>query len=102
MLFKMLGFGQVNSLEAWTIVLVAIALALIVGWVVDMIADRIGFGILGNALICVLGIAVALVAFRTYVGDVNVVRLPMVVGAATLSVVVHMYALIFVRRALKL
>jgi hypothetical protein len=102
MLFKMLGFGQLNGLEAWTIVLAAGALVLIIGWILDLVAERVGFGIFGNAAICLLGICVALVTFRTYVGDVNFARLPMVTGAATLSVVLHMFTLIFVRRALKL
>jgi hypothetical protein len=102
MLFKMLGFGDVNSLEAWTIVLAALAMALIIGWILDLVAARIGFGILGNAVVCLLGIGVALVTFRTYIGDVNLSRLPIVMGAATLSVVLHMFTLIFLRRALKL
>jgi hypothetical protein len=102
MLFKMLGFGQVSEVEAWTIVLAAVALALIVGWILDLVAEHVGFGIFGNAAICLLGIGVALIVFRTYVGDVNLGRLPLVMGAATLSVVVHLFTLIFLRRALRL
>jgi uncharacterized membrane protein YeaQ/YmgE (transglycosylase-associated protein family) len=101
-MFKMLGFGFVNDLEAWTIILVAIALSLIVGWVLDMVTERMGFGIFGNAAICLLGICVALVVFRTYIGEISVQRLPIVLAAATLSVLLHIFTMIFLRRALKL
>jgi hypothetical protein len=37
-MLKMMGFGDVNSTEAWTIMLAAIALALIVGWLLDLVA----------------------------------------------------------------
>ncbi len=101
-MFKMLGFGDVSSLESWTILLVATALALIIGWLLDLVADHMGFGILGNALIAVIGICVALVAYRTYVGEISVGVLPMVMGAATLSVLIHFLAFFYFRRALKL
>jgi uncharacterized membrane protein YeaQ/YmgE (transglycosylase-associated protein family) len=101
-MFKLLGFGDLSSTEAWTVGLAAVALALIVGWLLDLIADHIGFGIFGNAVICLLGIAVGIWLFRTYVGEVSMQRLPMVMGVAAASVIVHMFVLIFLRRALKL
>lgn len=101
-MFKMLGFGDVSSLEWWTILLVGTAMALIIGWLLDIVADRVGFGIFGNALIAVLGTCVALVAYRNYVGDIGVNVLPMVMGAATLSVVIHFFVIFYLRRALKL
>jgi uncharacterized protein (DUF486 family) len=101
-MFKMLGFGDVSSLEWWTIVLAGTAMALIIGWLLDMVADRIGFGIFGNALIAVLGICVALVAYRNYIGEIRIGVLPIVMGVATLSVVVHFLVIFYLRRALKL
>lgn len=101
-MFKMLGFGDVTSVEAWTIGLAAVALALIVGWLLDMITDRIGFGIFGNGAICLLGISAGLVFFRSYIGEVSVQRLPMIMGVAAVSVVLLMFVLIFLRRVLKL
>jgi hypothetical protein len=101
-MFKMLGFGDINSTEAWTIMLAAVALALLVGWLTDMIASRMGFGIFGNALVCLLAIGVGLIVFRNYFGDVSVQRLPLAVGFGTASVIVHMFVLIFLRRTLRL
>jgi hypothetical protein len=101
-MFKLLGFGDVNSTEAWTIMLAAIGLALVVGWLLDMIADRMGFGIIGNGVVCLLGIAVGLVVFKNYIGEISVQRLPTIIGFGAASVVVHMFTLIFLRRTLRL
>jgi ABC-type branched-subunit amino acid transport system permease subunit len=101
-MMKMLGFGDINSLEWWTIVLSGTAIALIVGWLLDLVVGRTGFGILGNALIAVLGSCVALVAYRNYIGEVGVGVLPMVMGAVTVSVVAHFFLLFYLRRVLKL
>jgi hypothetical protein len=101
-MYKFLGFGDINSTEAWTITLAAIGLALIVGWLLDMIADRMGFGIFGNGFICLLGIAVGLVVFKTYIGEITVQRLPMIIAVGAASVVVHLFTLVFLRRTLKL
>jgi uncharacterized membrane protein YeaQ/YmgE (transglycosylase-associated protein family) len=101
-MFKMMGFGDVNSVEAWTIMLAAIALSLIVGWLLDMIAEHIGFGIFGNAAIALIGAAVGLIVFRNYVGEVSGGRLPIVIGFAMSSVVVHMFVLVMLRRMLRL
>jgi uncharacterized membrane protein YeaQ/YmgE (transglycosylase-associated protein family) len=101
-MWKMLGFGDLNSTESWTIMIAAVALALIVGWLLDMVADRVGFGIFGNGVICLLGIAVGLLLFQRYIGEINVQRLPSVIGVATASVVFHMFTLIFLRRTLRL
>ncbi len=101
-MFKMLGFGDLSSLEIWTIMLVAIALSLIVGWVLDLVAEHIGFGIFGNAAICMLGLAMSLVTFRHYVGEPTVARLHMVLAFATVSVILHMMVLITARRLMKL
>jgi uncharacterized membrane protein YeaQ/YmgE (transglycosylase-associated protein family) len=101
-MFKMLGFGDLSSAEAWTIGLAAVALAMIVGWLLDLIADHIGFGIFGNAVICLLGMAGGIWMFRNYVGEITMQRLPMIMGAAAGSVIVLMFAMIFLRRALKL
>ncbi|MGL4240980.1 MAG: hypothetical protein ACRCTI_07700, partial [Beijerinckiaceae bacterium] len=90
-MFKMLGFGDVTVFEAWTIALVAVALSLIVGWILDLVSEKVGFGIFGNAVVCLLAIMVSLVVFRTYIGDVSMARLPMAMGAATLSVLLHMF-----------
>jgi uncharacterized membrane protein YeaQ/YmgE (transglycosylase-associated protein family) len=101
-MLKLLGFGDLNSTETWTIMLSAFALALIVGWLLDLVADRIGFGIFGNAAVCLLGIAVGLLVFQRYFGEMNVQRLPSVIGVATASVVVHIFTLIYLRRTLRL
>jgi hypothetical protein len=101
-MFKTLGFGDLSSIEIWTVSLVAVALSLIVGWVLDLIAEHIGFGIFGNALICMLALAMSLIAFRHYVGDPTVARLHMVMAFGTASVVLHMAVLITARRLLKL
>lgn len=101
-MFKMLGFGDLNSTEAWTVMLAAIALALLVGWLLDLVAAHIGFGILGNGFITLLGIAVGLVMYRNYMGEITLHNLTMVIAAATASVVLHLYVLIFLRRTLKL
>jgi hypothetical protein len=101
-MFKMLGFGDLNSLESWTVIFAAIALALIVGWLLDLVADQIGFGIFGNAFVCLLGIAVGLILFRHYLGEVSIARLPLAIGVCGASVIAHMFVLIFLRRTLKL
>ncbi len=102
MIFKMLGFGQVTDLEAWTLLLAATALSLIVGWVLDMIAEQLGFGIFGNAALCMLALSVSLLAFQHYVGELSLQRLPLIMAFATASVTIHMFGLIFLRRALRL
>jgi uncharacterized membrane protein YeaQ/YmgE (transglycosylase-associated protein family) len=101
-MLKMLGFGDLNSTEGWTILLAAMALAVIVGWLLDAITERIGFGIFGNAVVCLLGIAVGMLVFQRYFGEVSINKLPSIIGVATASVVVHMFTLIFLRRTLRL
>jgi hypothetical protein len=101
-MFKMMGFGQITSLEAWTIALTAIAIALLVGWIIDLVSERIGFGVFGNAVVCLVALGVSLIAFRHYLGEISVARLPLVMGCATLSVMVHMCGLIYFRRVTRL
>jgi hypothetical protein len=101
-MFKILGFGDVTWLEAWTISLAAVALSMIVGWVIDVVTDEVGFGVFGNTFICLVAIAVALVSYGAHIGELSVSALPLIMGAATASVVVHMFILIYLRRTFKL
>jgi hypothetical protein len=101
-MLNMMGLGQITSLEAWTLFLAASAIALLTGWVIDMVAERTGFGVFINAVICIIALCVALVTFRRYIGEVSPERLPMIIGTATISVMVHMFGLIFIRRVLRL
>jgi hypothetical protein len=101
-MFKILGFGDVTMLEAWTIALAAVALSMIVGWVIDTIAEKIAFGVFGNGLVCIGAIMVSLLIFRGHFGDLSLAALPVIMGLATASVVFHVYTLIFFKRVLKL
>jgi uncharacterized membrane protein YeaQ/YmgE (transglycosylase-associated protein family) len=101
-MFKILGFGDVTMLEAWTIMLAAVALSMIVGWVIDTIAEKVAFGVFGNAAVCIGALMVSLLIFRGHFGELSVTALPIIMGLATASVVFHIYSLIFLKRVLKL
>jgi hypothetical protein len=101
-MFKILGFGDVTALEAWTIGLAALALSMIVGWVVDMLTEHVGFGVFGNAFVCLVAIGLGLLFYGVHIGELNLAGLPMIMGVTTASVVFHMILLVYLRRRLKL
>lgn len=101
-MLKLIGLAHLSDRELFLLALVAICCSLAVGWIMDMILDRVGFGMLGNAAVAMLGIFVGLYAYSQHYGSMTSPNLQMVMGFLVASVMLHLVGLSVLRRMLRL
>jgi uncharacterized membrane protein YeaQ/YmgE (transglycosylase-associated protein family) len=101
-MWKLLGLAHLSFNEQLLVLLVAICASLAVGWVMDLIMDRIGFGLFGNAIITFIGILVGIWIYNTYLGSMVRPDLTKAMGVIIASVMLHLVVLSVLRRALRL
>ncbi len=101
-MWKFLGLGHLSFNEQLLVLLIAICASLAVGWVMDMIMGRIGFGLFGNAIICMIGIAVGIWVYKTYLGTMVRPDMTKSMGVIIASVMLHLVVLSVLRRLLRL
>jgi uncharacterized membrane protein YeaQ/YmgE (transglycosylase-associated protein family) len=101
-MLKILGLSHLSSNEVMLILLICICISLLVGWLFDMIMQRLGFGLFGNAFICMLGIFVGVAAYQQFYGRMTSPDITMVSAFAVGSVMVHLVALSILRRVFRI
>ncbi len=99
---KLIGLSHLSDSEYWTLVLIAVILSLVVGYVTDMIMGRLGWGVFGNSFICMMGIVVGLFTYNRYYGRMTSPDITMVSGFAIASVMLHLVALTIIKRVFRL
>jgi hypothetical protein len=85
MILTYLGLTHLNNSELWLLLLLAITFSIALGWAMDLIMRRVGFGVFGNAGISLVGIGVGLASFiwtyRVFNPRTTVITLLFVVGS---------------------
>lgn len=101
-MLKLIGLAHLSDKELFLLALVATCACFAVGWIMDMIMDRVGFGIFGNAAVAMLGILVGLYAYSNHYGSMTSPNLQLVIGFIVASVMLHLVTLSILRRVLRL
>jgi hypothetical protein len=101
-MWKLVGLGHLSSNEQFLLLLVAVCVSLGIGWVMDMIMERIGFGMIGNAGISIFAIFAGLYAYNTYYGRMSSPDIMVVIAFVVTSVMMHLVVLSILRRVLKI
>jgi uncharacterized membrane protein YeaQ/YmgE (transglycosylase-associated protein family) len=99
---KLIGLSHLSNSEYWTLVLIAVIISLMVGYITDMIMNRHGFGVFGNSFICMLGIVVGLAAYHKFYGRMSSPDITIVSGFAIASVMLHLVSLTILKRVFRL
>jgi len=101
-MLKLIGLAHLSDKELFLLALVATCCCFAVGWIMDMIMDKVGFGIFGNAAVAMLGIQVGLYAYSNHYGSMTSPNLQLVIAFIVASVMLHLVGLSIVRRVLRL
>lgn len=101
-MLKLIGLAHLSDKELFLLGLVAICCSFAVGWIMDMIMERTGFGIFGNAVVAMLGILVGLYAYSNHYGSMTSPNLQVVIGFVVASVMMHLVGFSVARRVLRL
>ena len=101
-MIKLVGLGHLSDKEIYLLLLVAVCASFLVGWVMEMIMGRIGFGIFGNAIVTFLGICVGLFVYNRYYGRLTSPDVMMVMGFVIVSVMLHLVVISILRRMLRM
>jgi uncharacterized membrane protein YeaQ/YmgE (transglycosylase-associated protein family) len=101
-MLKLIGLAHLSDRELLLLALVAACCCFAVGWIMDMIMERAGFGIIGNTIVALLGILVGLYAYANHYGSMTSPNIQMVAAFVIASVMLHLVGLSVVRRVLRL
>ncbi len=101
-MLKLIGLAHLSDKELFLIALIATCVCFAVGWIMDMIMERVGFGIFGNAAVAMLGVIVGLYAYNNHYGSMTSPNLKIVMAFLVASVMLHLVGLSVVRRMLRM
>lgn len=101
-MLAMLGLAHLSRADIWLLATILMAVAFLVGWVLDMIMDRQGFGLIGNGLLVTFAAVVGAYVYNRYFGNFRSPDMKVVIAVMLGSVVVHVFAMVVVRRVLRL
>jgi uncharacterized membrane protein YeaQ/YmgE (transglycosylase-associated protein family) len=99
---KLIGLTHLSDNEYYTLLLVAVIISLVVGYVTDMIMGRLGWGVFGNSFICMLGIVVGLYGYNRFYGRMSSPDITIVSAFAIASVILHLVSLTIIKRVFRL
>ncbi len=101
-MLKLIGLAHLSDKEIYLVALIAICCCFAVGWIMDMIMERAGFGILGNAVVSLFGVFVGLYAYSNYYGSMTSPQLQFLFAFIIASVMLHLVGLSVIRRVLRI
>jgi len=101
-MLKLIGLAHLSDKELFLLALIAVCCCFMIGWIMDMIMDNVGFGIFGNSAVAMLGILVGLYAYSNHYGSMTRPNMQIVVGFVLASVMLHLVGLSVIRRVLRL
>jgi uncharacterized membrane protein YeaQ/YmgE (transglycosylase-associated protein family) len=101
-MWNFVGMDYLNTTEQVLVLLIACVGSLLVGWVMNLIMEKIGFGIFGNTFAALLGVYSALYIYNRYVGTMKNPEAVMLLSTIVGSVMLHIVFLSLMRRVLRL
>jgi ABC-type branched-subunit amino acid transport system permease subunit len=101
-MWTLAGLAHLSDQEHYLLLLIAVCCAFAVGWIMDMIMGRVGFGIFGNAGVTLIGIFVGLMTYHNYYGRMTSPEISVVIAFAIASVMLHLVVLSVMRRMMRL
>ncbi len=101
-MLKIIGLAHLSDKELFLLTLIAICCCFMVGWIMDMVMEKIGFGIFGNAVVALFAILVGLYGYNNHYGSMTSPDLKMVIAFLVASVMVHLVGLSVIRRLLRM
>ena len=101
-MLKLIGLAHLSNKDLFLVLVVAICCCFVVGWIMDMVMEQIGFGIVGNSVVAMFAVLVGLYGYNNHYGSLTSPDLKIVMAFLVASVMVHLVALSVVRRVLRL
>ncbi len=101
-MLKIIGLAHLSNKELFLLALIAICVCFTIGWVMDMVLEKSGSGIFGNAVVAMLAILVGLYVYNNHYGTLTSPDLKMVTAFLVASVMVHLVGLSVIKRYLRL
>jgi hypothetical protein len=101
-MLRFMGLADLGGSELVLLTLIAACTSFAIGWIMDLIMNRVGFGILGNSFISMLGIGSGLAGYRYFYRVIDLSTLPVVILFIVFSIMFLLVALSWLRRVLKL
>jgi ABC-type branched-subunit amino acid transport system permease subunit len=101
-MWNLAGLSHLTDKEHYLLLVIAICCSFAVGWIMDLIMGRVGFGIFGNAGVTMVGIFVGLMIYNNYYGRLTSPEISMAIAFAIASVMLHLVVLSVMRRVMRL
>jgi hypothetical protein len=101
-MLKIIGLAHLSNKELFLVAIIATCCCFVVGWIMDMVMEKIGFGIFGNAVVAMIAILVGLYGYNNHYGSMTSPDLKIVMAFLVASVMVHLVGLSVIRRVLRL
>ncbi len=101
-MLKLIGLAHLSDKELFLVALIATCCCFAVGWIMDMIMEKVGFGIFGNAVVALFGIFVGLYAYNNHYGSMTSPNLKIVMAFLVASVMLHLVGFSVLRRVLRM
>jgi len=98
---KFFGLTMLTPGDIPTFLAVAVVAAVVVGWVSDAIMGSAAYGVIGNAMLALLGIFTALAGWAHMFGPVTPANLPYVGASACFGVLVFLMMFALFKRAVE-
>jgi uncharacterized membrane protein YeaQ/YmgE (transglycosylase-associated protein family) len=101
-LLTYLGLTQLSDKELFLLLLLAICVSMILGWIMDLIMRNVGFGVFGNSFVSLLGIATGLAAFHYFYRAYDLRTTPITLLFVVCSIMGLLVLLSWLSRILKI
>jgi hypothetical protein len=101
-MLQLIGLSHLSDKELLLLIFIAICCSLAVGWIMDLIMRRIGFGIFGNAFVCMFGILLGIGLYNRFYGRMTSPEPMMVMAFALTSIMLSLVILSLLRRMLRM
>ncbi len=98
-MFRVLGLNGL-PIEALLMILVMLVICgIVTGWITDVIMGQMGFGVIGNTILTIMGAVVGMTAWNAYIGPLRIYDASISIGIASASSVVILLLFATFKRA---
>ena len=101
-MWKLAGLAHLTDKEQYLLLVIAICCSFAIGWVMNLIMGRAGFGIFGNACVTMIGIFVGLMSYNRFYGRMTSPDISVLFTFVIASVMLHLVLLSAIRRLMRL
>jgi hypothetical protein len=96
---RFLGLGLYSTETLGWIMVVILCASLVMGWIADALLEKLGFGVVGNVVLCLMGMVSGLVVWNFYI-SLQVTSSLQIIAIATSSAFGCLLTCAGLRRAL--